>query len=406
MSSMFPPFGGQPPPRCQRCGVPLAPNVVNCMNCGAPVALPQAMGQAWTGAQSPSSVVWGGSTAQVPPGVGQFGGQQWGQPVPPPSGQLPFAQPFSFSHNAPGQSQQLGDPFSPQLLSFNNNQGFPQQPSSSSPPGTWQNYWPESMNAQALNGYAWSPVDEKRRPRVGLVILIVSLVIIVLASGGFASFLLLNNQANKSTPTETAGIPTPSVKPLFSDSFNNNNNKWDLSGTPGKFVVSIGGGSMVLEDDENKLFMEVVPGSTFADFRLDVDAKLSKGDPNNGYGVFVRGALNQDGNLDTYYRFELYGDGTYAVFKGFLDASGNLQSTRVAGYATDPAILKEGQVNHITILATGSSMTFVVNGKSLVTYSDSSYKSGSVALFVSNLPKLNPGAQATFSSLAIYPPAS
>lgn len=161
---------------------------------------------------------------------------------------------------------------------------------------------------------------------------------------------------------------------------------------------------MVLEDDEHRLFMEVVPGNNnLVDFRLDVDASLSKGDPSNGYGVFIRGALGSDGNLNTYYRFELYGDGTYAIFKGSLNASGNLLSTKVHDYTTSSAILKGGQVNHITIIARGSSMTFMVNGQALYTYVDNNYKSGSVALFVSNLPTLAGGAQATFSHLAIFP---
>ncbi len=161
---------------------------------------------------------------------------------------------------------------------------------------------------------------------------------------------------------------------------------------------------MVLEDDEHRLFMEVVPGNSLVDFRLDVDASLSKGDPTNGYGVFIRGGLGPDGNLDTYYRFELYGDGTYAIFKG-SDTNGNTLSNKVHDYTASSAILKGSQVNHISIIAKGSSMTFMVNGQALYTYIDNNYKSGSVALFVSNLPTLPAGAQATFSHLAIFPAA-
>lgn len=160
---------------------------------------------------------------------------------------------------------------------------------------------------------------------------------------------------------------------------------------------------MMLEDDEHRLFMEVVPGNGLADFRLDVDASLSRGDPSNGYGVFIRGGLGSDGNLNTYYRFELYGDGTYAIFKGSPDTNGNTLSNKVHDYTASSAIVKGSQVNHISIIAKGSSMTFMVNGQALYTYVDNNYKSGSVALFVSNLPTLPAGAQATFSHLAIFP---
>ncbi len=237
------------------------------------------------------------------------------------------------------------------------------------------------------------------------MLFVIVLLVVVIAGGAFAGYLFLKNQNNNATTTVPTRITTPSVKPLFSDAFNNNQNNWDLSSMPGKFSVKIGGGSMVLEDDEHRLFMEVVPGNSLVDFRLDVDASLSKGDPSNGYGVFIRGALGPDGNLNTYYRFELYGDGTYAIFKGSLDANGNTLSNKVHDYTANPAILKGGQVNHITIIAKGSSMTFMVNQQALYTYVDNNYKSGAVALFVSNLPTLAAGAQATFSHLAIFPAA-
>jgi len=60
-------------------------------------------------------------------------------------------------------------------------------------------------------------------------------------------------------------------------------------------------------------------------------------------------------------------------------------------------------MNHITIVANGSVMTLIVNGQTVYTYTDDNYKGGSIALFVSNLPKLAPGAQATFKNLAVYP---
>ena len=48
-------------------------------------------------------------------------------------------------------------------------------------------------------------------------------------------------------------------------------------------------------------------------------------------------------------------------------------------------------------------MTFQINGVTVYTFSDNSYKSGSVALFVSNVSGVKAGAQATFQNLAIFP---
>ena len=293
------------------------------------------------------------------------------------------------------------------MSSPNNFYGMPgqgQQPNFRAPQ---QNaYYSSATNVgyqpYSQNGYSPDrPPQKKRGP--GLIIGI-ALLVIVLVVGSFGGYLFLKNR-NQNGNTTTGPAPkisTPTVKPLFSDSFNNNKDGWDLSSAPGKFSVAIGGGSMALEDDENKLFMEVLPAGNFANFRLDVDARLSKGAPSNGYGVFIRGAVGPDGNLNTYYRFELYSDGTYAIYKGSLDATGQTQSAKIHDDTPNSAILKDGQVNHITIIAKGSGMTFIVNGQALDTFSDNSYKDGSVALFVSNLPSLPAGAQASFTNLAIF----
>jgi len=174
---------------------------------------------------------------------------------------------------------------------------------------------------------------------------------------------------------------------------------------PGQYTVKVNGGSIVLEDDDHKLLSELIPGAkVYSNFKLAVDASLSKGDQNNGYGVYIRGALNQNSNLATYYRFELFGDGSYGIYKGILDANGNSQSNALVNPTSDPAIQKQGGINHLAIVANGPSMTFIVNGQTLSTITDNSYTGGSLALFVSNLPAPTPaGAQATFSNLAVYP---
>ncbi|HEV2474059.1 MAG TPA: family 16 glycoside hydrolase, partial [Chthonomonadales bacterium] len=166
----------------------------------------------------------------------------------------------------------------------------------------------------------------------------------------------------------------------------------------------VGNGKMTLEDDNNQLLWEILPGKTFSDSRLAVDATLTKGNTSNAYGIYIRGVSTATSDIGTYYRLEIYGDGTFAVFKGAQDSSGNTVNQQVY-YSKSPvsAILTEGHSNHITIIAKGSSMVFMVNGVTIYSYSDTTYRSGVVALFVSNLPNLSGGAQATFANLAIFP---
>lgn len=412
MSSMYPPFGGPAAQRCLRCGTPLPPNVVNCMNCGAYNPVAQPGGSAEQG-QPP----WGGSPAQPSFSSGQYSGPQWEQaPISPPQNNQwgqPAAFPQSNTFDTPDTPRPVSSPSNfynmpglsmGQQSNFNNYYGAPQQNAYySSPSATYEEYSSASLNGYSPAGYD-RPPQKKSGPKVGLIIGIV-LLVIVLVGGAFAGFFFLNSHNHNSTATIATPtvIITPSATPSFRDFFTNNNAGWDLTSNPGKFSVKVGGGSMVLEDDDNKLLWEILPGKSFTDFRLDVNAVLSKGDPNNGYGVFIRGASSQGSDLGTYYRFEFYGDGSYAIFKGSLDTNGNSQSSKVQGYTANDAIAKAGKVNHITIIAKGPSMTLMVNGQTLHTYTDDNYKSGSVALFVSNLPSLPPGAQATFTNLAIFP---
>jgi Domain of Unknown Function (DUF1080) len=378
MSAMYPSHGGGVSARrCQRCGSPLAPTEVYCDTCGQYNAPAPTGGS--SGGPPPSGMAWRGPTPQTNYG-GQFAGQQWGQ-TPAPS--------------APGSP--YGGSSARQQPMYSGNAYY-------APPASYQ--W-DTMNGYRPAGFN-QPPPQKRGPNVGLVVGIIILLIVLVASGGLLGFLYIANHHSSSTTTTTptvAPTATPSGPPLFSDSFQNNSNGWDLTSMAGKFLVKVGGGSMILEDDDNKLLYELLPGNkTFSNFQLTVDSELSKGDQNNGYGVYIRGASNQNSDLATYYRFELYGDGTYAVFKGTVDANGNSNSSELVNYTLNSAIQKVGAVNHIAIIANGPNMSLTVNGQKLTTVVDNSYTGGSIALFVSNLPAPTPpGAQAIFNHLAVYP---
>ena len=389
MSSMYPPFSGPLQQRCVRCGTPLPPNVPMCGNCGIYNNLPQAnnfMGSS-TGVFTPAPEA--PTTGSV-----QFAG--WRQPQ------------FSSAHSAFGQTNP-SRPLSP----FNNN--VTGQPASinrytntqadlynGSSSGVSNTFQPGSFPGFAPNKFS-EPQPGGRRLRIALLILSGLLVLVAIGSSLVGLLNGKNRIQSTATATPILKIVTPNVTPLFRDSFANNNTRWVLSNSPGKYSVSVGGGSMVLEDDSHTLLPEILPGKSFADFRLDVDATLTKGDNNNGYGVYIRGASSLDSDIGLYYRFELYGDGTFAIFKGSTDANGNTQSSQVVKDTLNAAIQKEGQVNHITVIAKGGSMTLMVNGTTMYTLSDSSYKGGLVALFVSNVQNAAPDAQVKFANLAIFP---
>jgi hypothetical protein len=261
-------------------------------------------------------------------------------------------------------------------------------------------------SAAGSSGFAQPAFNEEsaaRRPKPSMIILVVVLVAI-LAGGSFAGYTLLNKHASATvTPTSVVTSGVPKSPPLFADTFKNNANKWSLQADPGKFSISLAGNALVLEDDNNELLWEPLPSNkTFADFTLSFDAMLARGDQVNGYGVYIRGSSVQNADMATYYRFELYGDGSYAIFKGIVDASGTPTSSKLVDYTLSSVIQKQGIINHVTVTAKGSTLSLMVNGQVVKTITDSSYADGAIAPFVSNMQNAKPGAQAKFSNFMLY----
>ena len=250
--------------------------------------------------------------------------------------------------------------------------------------------------------------DRSRKQRKGVFIYFISISLVI-----FLFAFLLLHAAGISLSTyfpslaathSTVAYPVPKEAPLFSDSFLSDDYGWNLQSSHGIYAVTLGRGMMTMEIDKHKLLWELIPGeTTYSNFILTVNAVLSRGDQNEGYGVYIRGTANQESDLATYYRFELYGDGSYAIFKGILNPTGHSTSTTIVDYTLNPSIQPHGKLNQLMIIARGASLSFIVNGQLLKTISDRSYTNGSVALFVSNLPQSKLGAQVQFSQLAIYP---
>lgn len=249
-------------------------------------------------------------------------------------------------------------------------------------------------------------VTAQRRNRPPLIYIVTVLfvfvfLIVALVRTGVSLPLLSTTQV---TSTPVPAYPLPKGMPIFADSFVSNISGWNLQKDANSYDVEVGNGLLTLGSKKNQLIWEVLPGErSFTDFQLVVNATLIAGDRNSGYGVYIRGAGSQGRDLSSYYRFELYGDGSYAVFKGTVNQDGKTADIRLAGYALHQAIQKEGKANQIMIIARGPMMTFVVNGQAVKTFADRSYTAGMVAFFVSKLPESQTNAQVQFSRLAIYP---
>jgi hypothetical protein len=449
MSSPYPLYSGGP---CQRCGAPLTPGKANCEKCGYSNPI-QGAGPGYGtpgGASGTFSMPNGGyersgrslrdwSVPQAP--TPQSNGYP-APPLPPAPGPenvyntpLPYQQP-SAAHlfnsgfiPTPYVTGQQSVPYAtgsqpyitgqqPVPSGSLQNTPFSQQPSGaiggtgSYQLGSHRSQQPSGViggmgSYQLGNHRKPSPPPAHKRGLSGRQIVGIFLLLAILLAGGLWEYRYITARDGPALGTSQLAVPTatptPSTPPAFADAFADNTNAWNLQSVQGQFAVAVGGGNLSLENDNNKLLWELLPGGkTYDDFRLVVDAKLAKGSQNNGYGIYFRGKSNQSSDLATYYRLELYGDGSYALFKGIIDGAGKTGSMKLIGYIVDPAIQKQGGTNHIVLAAVGPKLTFSVNNQTLKTITDTSYASGTIALFVSNLEGSPPGAQAMFSNLAIY----
>lgn len=445
MSSMYPSFGGAAARPCMRCGAPLALNESQCSRCGMLHPLPQgqqsgmfqqgqqarSLGPSW-GAQPPQAPQFpqnGGGRwpdnagSSVSRGLtGQAGG--WSQNTQFPGQNRSPSQPLqqqlfgNSGTNLPGQSQAFGKNgtgFLGQNQSSLNNAFANYQQNQSSPNNFFavaqqQGYGvsPQSrMDGLARRGYQPDEDEDegKKRPSAAVVTLIIVLLFAVVGGGvAFAGYKFLRQGSGTANASPTpVTISTPTGSPLFSDFFKDNNANWNTTPSPGT-KISISNGKLLLEADTHSLLLpELLPGKTFADFRIDVDAALAKGDTANGYGIYIRASSTPNDPLGLYYRFEVYGDGSFWIYKGTADANGNSVSTAIKQSGPNNAVYTDGNLNHLTVIAKGSQLSFIINNTTVSTFTDTSYTSGAVALFVSNIKTSTTNAQATFENLAVFP---
>jgi Domain of Unknown Function (DUF1080) len=436
MSSAYPPYGGMQTLPCQRCRMPLPIDEPHCKNCGynnAPSAAQFGLSSTPSPAPTQPGTSYGipplptaftpssqsGTPATGPVRYSPFGAPSYGSPLPgsmdqsPSSLSAPPGQGVYSQFGVPSTGPMAPHPFAPPAS------GALPQPPYGAPSTGPMGQFPLSATSpnqpgMSLPGIPAGPVgldfkEASSRGRKPWLIAVVTVLLFVIFGGSAAAGYLYfhRNNGTQATPGTLTQPGASAVQPkgpvLFADTFTDNRSGWSLQSYPGKLSAAITAGSLVLESDNNELLWEMLPGNkTFSDFTLTCDTLLSKGDQNNGYGVYIRGSFMQNTDLATYYRFELYGDGSYAIFKGTVSANGTTSSTKLVDYTLQPAIQKQGGLNHVMITAKGPSLSLTVNGQLLKTVTDNNYSSGSIALFVSNLKNAKPGAQAKFSNLHIY----
>jgi hypothetical protein len=128
----------------------------------------------------------------------------------------------------------------------------------------------------------------------------------------------------------------------------------------------------------------------YQDVVIDLDARAISSAPTMEYGIIWR--VSSDGK--DFYGFTLKPNGQAAVFVSQnSDFSYFMQGLTVTNFRTG------GGINHLTVTAQGTHLSFAVNGEPLaLTLDDSALQSGTIGFIVNTT---EPNAQAAFSNLTV-----
>jgi hypothetical protein len=124
-------------------------------------------------------------------------------------------------------------------------------------------------------------------------------------------------------------------------------------------------------------------------FDLSVDVELLKGQPDGGYGIYLRDWETGNGGFNQF-RF-LIADGWYAIEQSQED-----RPLALAQWSQHSAVRQSG-VNRLRVLAQDGKMTFFVNGKELYKHTDDFPHMGDFGLYAAG------GVQVAFDNLEFLP---
>lgn len=198
------------------------------------------------------------------------------------------------------------------------------------------------------------------------------------------------------TPSPTPFIGTPT--PLFTEYFIDNRKGWTL-GNQGGYTRTFADSQLTLTSTNHKTLVESLPtNKVFDDFVLTTSFTFVSGDQHDCVGLYLRG----DSNLDHDYRVAIYGNNTYSIDKESLGDNNIPEISYLAGPEPNAAISKQGTVNIVNVTMKDSTLTLVINNKTVKTITDPDYKKGQIALFVQH-GDTSEGVTASFYTLLINP---
>jgi len=206
----------------------------------------------------------------------------------------------------------------------------------------------------------------------------------------FALLLLLLIGCNRAT---SEGLP---AGVLYQDDFAADAGNWLLESDLDASASYADGQLHLSITTPNLVAWAELQDRTFDDFVLEIDATQVDGPDNNSYGVVFRIK-----NPSAYYRFDISGDGYYALTRRDEDEGGRW-TWITEDWLESAAIHRGASTNKIKIVAQGSHLVFYVNGQQIAEADDSAYRSGAIGLNAGSFHE--PGVTIAFDNLTIQKP--
>ncbi|MBZ0305478.1 MAG: hypothetical protein K8I82_05360 [Anaerolineae bacterium] len=203
-------------------------------------------------------------------------------------------------------------------------------------------FW-QQMEKQNLWQVFGQPIHRQRRRK--LIYILALLTLLILGGVGVAHAVL----------TDVIELPIENPESgelLYTTTFDTFNDEWDLP--QGSRKADTLDGELVLTLDSGKTedgFYSLLESRKFRDFNLRVTARQVAGDDDNAYGVVFR-----QRDRDTYYVFEISGDGWYR-----LKMVEDNRATNITQWMQSPAIHQGQAANEIRIVGRDDTFTFYVN---------------------------------------------
>ncbi|MBA2286942.1 MAG: hypothetical protein H0W02_15830 [Ktedonobacteraceae bacterium] len=337
--------------QCNLCGVTLPAGAVTCPSCGANV---------------PSYA--SGSTPYIPPsGSGpypNYGSFQEAGAASGPASQPPASNPYLYSGQAYTEAPPAPAPYGNQPYSLTAPQPFPTQ-------------------------------QPRQRRAGGLAALLFLLALLLIASGALVYYTTvgtpaqLNAQATavaqkfitdetRTASTTPQGLYDSATKspPQLTDSLNNKSSSTWFTRTATDHGCNFNNGSYHVTEAGKDSFYYCTGGNTCSNCLFQVQMTIISGDAG---GIMLR--VNQ--SASQFYRFSVYSDGSYRLYK-YVDNTGTNAQMLLGGISplipttTNKPIL-------IAAVANGNNLYMYINKHYIGSASDTSFSSGELALFATDL---------------------